>query len=156
MSSKVAEKMSFTPAQCRAARALLDWSQSDLASASKVATKTIVNFERQDRNPYARTLDDIRAALEAAGVEFTNGERPGVRLKKRSEDGSTVERTFKIGDVVKQRDDLPPADIRRIDMTGRIVEQPTLPPSPTHVWVEFADGTVVALDKGRLIHANKR
>jgi hypothetical protein len=30
---------------------------------------------------YDRTLDDLRAALEAAGVEFTNGKRPGVRLK---------------------------------------------------------------------------
>jgi len=26
--------------------------------------------------------DDLRSALEAAGVEFTNGERPGVRLRK--------------------------------------------------------------------------
>jgi hypothetical protein len=29
-----------------------------------------------------RTIDAIRRALEAAGVEFTNGERPGVRLRK--------------------------------------------------------------------------
>jgi hypothetical protein len=29
---------------------------------------------------YDRTLDDLRAALEAAGVEFTNGKRPGVRM----------------------------------------------------------------------------
>ena len=26
---------------------------------------------------------DIRAALEAAGVEFTNGDAPGVRLRKK-------------------------------------------------------------------------
>jgi hypothetical protein len=32
--------------------------------------------------PYERTLDDLRAALEAAGVEFTDGDQPGVRLRK--------------------------------------------------------------------------
>jgi transcriptional regulator with XRE-family HTH domain len=75
--------MEFTPGQCRAARALIGWSQDQLASASKVAKATIANFEVGKRTPYDRTLDDLVAALEAAGVEFTNGEQPGVRLKKR-------------------------------------------------------------------------
>jgi transcriptional regulator with XRE-family HTH domain len=74
--------MSFTPAQCRAARALLNWSQADLAKNSKVATKTIADFEREERNPYDRTLADIRATLEKAGIEFTNGGAPGVRMPK--------------------------------------------------------------------------
>jgi transcriptional regulator with XRE-family HTH domain len=74
--------MSFTPAQCRAARALLNWSQADLAKESSVATKTIADFEREERRPYDRTLADIRAALESAGIEFTNGEAPGVRMPK--------------------------------------------------------------------------
>ena len=74
--------MSFTAAQCRAARALLNWSQAQLASASKVATKTVATFEQESRAPYERTLADIRRALEAAGVDFTNGEQPGVRLRK--------------------------------------------------------------------------
>jgi transcriptional regulator with XRE-family HTH domain len=83
MSSKVAEKMSFTAAQCRAARALLSWSQAQLAEASKVATKTVADFERESRAPYERTLADIRRTLEAAGVEFIeNGKGPGVRLRK--------------------------------------------------------------------------
>ena len=74
--------MEFTPGQCRAARALIGWSQDQLASASKVAKATIANFERGKRTPYDRTLDDLLAALEAAGVEFTNGSQPGVRLRK--------------------------------------------------------------------------
>ena len=76
--------MSLTSAQCRAARALLDWSQGDLASAAKVATKTLADFERGNRTPYERTLADIQAALEAAGAIFIdeNGEGPGVRLRK--------------------------------------------------------------------------
>jgi transcriptional regulator with XRE-family HTH domain len=73
--------MSFIAAQCRAARALLNWSQADLANASKVATKTIADFEREDRSPYQRTLADIQGAIESAGVEFTNGAQPGVRMK---------------------------------------------------------------------------
>jgi transcriptional regulator with XRE-family HTH domain len=72
--------MEFTPGQCRAARALIGWSQDQLASASKVAKATIANFELCKRVPYDRTLDDLVAALEAAGIEFTNGKGPGVRL----------------------------------------------------------------------------
>ena len=74
--------MPVKPGQCRAARALIGWSQEQLASSSKVAKATIANFELGKRVPYDRTLDDISAALEAAGVEFTNGEEPGVKLRK--------------------------------------------------------------------------
>jgi transcriptional regulator with XRE-family HTH domain len=73
--------MSFTAAQCRAARALIGWSQDHLAIASKVAKATIANFELGNRAPYPRTLEDIRKSLEAAGVEFTNGDTAGVRLR---------------------------------------------------------------------------
>src|SRR5471032_1363977 len=73
--------MSFSPAQCRAARGLLGWSQAQLAEASKVATKTIADFERESRMPYDRTLADVQRAFEAAGVEFTNGGQPGVRMR---------------------------------------------------------------------------
>jgi len=67
---------------CRAARAIIGWSQDQLASASKVAKATIANFELGKRTPYDRTLDDLIAAFHAAGVEFTNGDQPGVRLRK--------------------------------------------------------------------------
>ena len=74
---------SFSPAQCRAARALIKWSQADLAAASKVATKTIANFELGKRVPRDRTLADIQRALEAAGIEFEDESRSGVRLRTR-------------------------------------------------------------------------
>jgi transcriptional regulator with XRE-family HTH domain len=76
--------MSISPAQCRGARGLLGWSQSDLSRASKTATKTIADFERGAREPYARTLEDVRGALENAGIEFIdeNGGGAGVRLHK--------------------------------------------------------------------------
>ena len=77
--------MPITASQCRAARGLIGWSQEQLASASKVAKATIANFELGKRSPYDRTLDDLIAAFEAAGVQFIaeNGEGLGVRLKRR-------------------------------------------------------------------------
>ncbi len=77
--------MSISSEQCRAARALLDWSQQDLASRAKVARKTIADFELGQVRPYARTLRDVVAALEDAGVAFLPPEDQvvgaGVRLK---------------------------------------------------------------------------
>ena len=78
--------MSFSPnnvtsAQLRAARALLGWSQADLELKSRVTKKTIADFERGARQPYERTLIDLCRSLSEAGVEFTNGDAPGVRLR---------------------------------------------------------------------------
>lgn len=72
------------PAQSKAARALIDWSREDLAGASKVSVRTVVDFERGARQPIPATLAAIRAALETAGVEFIaeNGGGAGVRLRK--------------------------------------------------------------------------
>jgi transcriptional regulator with XRE-family HTH domain len=74
----------MTPAQCRAARALVSASQDDLAAASGIAKATIATFELGQRQPYARTLEAIRTALEGMGVDFIpeNGGGAGVRLKK--------------------------------------------------------------------------
>ena len=75
----------ITPAQCRAARALVDWSQQQLADAAKIGNATIRNFEGSKSEPQSATLDVMRRALEAAGVEFIaeNGGGPGVRLRRR-------------------------------------------------------------------------
>jgi transcriptional regulator with XRE-family HTH domain len=71
----------MTPAQCRAARGLLKWGQDDLASAASVSAVTIRNFENEKSSPQRASLAMMVRALEAAGVEFTNGDRPGVRMK---------------------------------------------------------------------------
>lgn len=74
-----------TPAQSRAARALINWSQPQLAEASGVSISTIRDFETGKRTPIANNLAAIQVALEKAGVIFVaeNGEGPGVRLKKK-------------------------------------------------------------------------
>jgi len=80
----MSDKLTLLPSQSRAARALLEWSRGDLAQRSGVSLATLADFEAGKRQPYDRTLDDIRAALEAAGVEFIaeNGGGAGVRLAK--------------------------------------------------------------------------
>ena len=66
----------------RAARGLLKWSRERLEEASTVAARTVLDFESGRRMPRQVTLAAIKAALESGGVEFTNGDAPGVRLTK--------------------------------------------------------------------------
>ena len=75
-------------AQIRAARALLDLSQSDLSDLASVSATTIKRIEgvTQIRGA-AETVWKIQTALEAAGVEFISaegGKGPGVRLKEQA------------------------------------------------------------------------
>lgn len=71
------------PAQVRMARAALRWSLEDLAKAAGVHRNTISNFETERYAGSEEALQAIRAALEAAGIEFIpeNGGGPGVRLR---------------------------------------------------------------------------
>jgi transcriptional regulator with XRE-family HTH domain len=75
----------ITPAQCRAARGLLRWSQPALAQASGVSVSTINSFELERRTPIPANLSAIQSALEKAGVEFINpnGGGVGVRFKRK-------------------------------------------------------------------------
>ena len=68
--------------QCRAARGLLAWSQQDLADAAGVGIVTVHQLEAGTSEPRRATLQVIRRAFEAAGVEFigTPEDGPGVRL----------------------------------------------------------------------------
>jgi transcriptional regulator with XRE-family HTH domain len=70
-------------AQCRMARAALGLGVRELAALGGVAQATISRLERGEELR-ASTIATIRAALEAAGVEFIaeNGGGPGVRLRK--------------------------------------------------------------------------
>ncbi len=67
----------ISPAQCRAARALLSWTQAALAERASLSRKTVADFEQENRDVHVRTRHDIATTLERAGVEFLPG---GVRL----------------------------------------------------------------------------
>jgi transcriptional regulator with XRE-family HTH domain len=76
----------MTPAQLRAARALLDWSRERLAEESDTYVNTVRNFENGGSDPKRSTLIAWRTALAKAGVEFTDETEehgPGLRLRKK-------------------------------------------------------------------------
>ena len=72
--------------QIKAARALLDWSQEELASLAEVSIPTIKRLESNEGPLGGRseTVEKIQRAFQAAGIEFIdeNGGGPGVRLRK--------------------------------------------------------------------------
>ncbi len=84
-------KVTISAPQCRAARALLGWSQDDLAAAANVHKRTIMDFETGKRTPHHGTLGLLVNAFAAAGVVFihpdpTTGE--GVRFRNPPDAGS--------------------------------------------------------------------
>ena len=73
----------MSPSQCRGARAVLNMTQPQLATAANVGLSTVVDFERERRSVSDDAVGKMQRALEAAGIQFIaeNGGRPG-RLRK--------------------------------------------------------------------------
>lgn len=78
LSTKIVE---ITPSQCRAARALLNMTQTDLASRADVGLSTVVDFEKSRRQVPAETIGKLRKALEAAGVELVPEDTKGAGVR---------------------------------------------------------------------------
>ena len=72
----------MTPAQCRAGRALINMNMAQLAAAAVMPILVIFDFEGGWGKPKPEDLASLRTALEWASVEFIDGDRPGVRLRK--------------------------------------------------------------------------
>ena len=70
-------------AQFSAARGLVDMDQASLAEGAMVSRNVIIDFEKGRRVPNRNNLAAIQRVLEEAGVEFTNGDAPGGRLRKK-------------------------------------------------------------------------
>jgi len=74
----------ITGTQIRSARNALRWTTEQLAGRAGVTARTIKRFEAVDEVPPSRssTLLDVKAALEAGGIEFIGSptDRPGIRL----------------------------------------------------------------------------
>ena len=79
-----ADEMTIFPEQCRAARAVLNLSQTELAGAAGVGRSTVSDFESVSRKPNRANLAALRNALEAFGIVFIdpNGGGPGLRLRE--------------------------------------------------------------------------
>lgn len=65
--------------QIKAARALLNWNQQELAEVASMSKTALANIERGSASPRVESLNAIQKALEEGGIEFTDGS--GVRLK---------------------------------------------------------------------------
>ncbi|MEH3147639.1 MAG: XRE family transcriptional regulator [Methylobacterium frigidaeris] len=78
-----------TPAQIRAGRGLLKWTQSVLASRAAISVVTLNMIESDQVQPRHRTLDAIRTVLEGEGIRFIGDEADGygVLMRPRAEGG---------------------------------------------------------------------
>lgn len=75
------ENVEMTPSQCRAARALLNMTQPDLAAGADVGLSTVVDFEKSRRQVPAETIGKLQKALEAAGVELVHEDAKGAGVR---------------------------------------------------------------------------
>ena len=71
----------MTPAQCKTARSLLGWSQTELAQNAGVGKNTVTDFELESLPVSEHALTKLQLALEDAGIQFTKGIRPGVKMR---------------------------------------------------------------------------
>ena len=73
----------ITPRQIRAARALLDWSQQQLADKAIVSLNAVARLEKGVVDSRVSTVMAIQKALSKAGIEFLDADQKGegVRLK---------------------------------------------------------------------------
>lgn len=78
------QKKKVTGAQIRAGRAIVRWSAEELAEQAQIGVMTVRRAEAEDGVPnlIPNNLDAIHRALEEAGVEFIDGDLPGVRPRK--------------------------------------------------------------------------
>ena len=96
----------LTAAQCRAGRALIEWSQAQLSQSAGIDAQTIADFEKRFRAADETTRRRLRATLEAAGVMFIseNGGGAGARLKFSREEVWEVNRWEDEGGVTGEDD----------------------------------------------------
>jgi transcriptional regulator with XRE-family HTH domain len=67
--------------QLRMARAAIGWGVRELAKRAGVTANTVTRIEN-GADAKQSTMERLQGALETAGVEFTNGDQPGVRLSR--------------------------------------------------------------------------
>ena len=141
-----------TSAQLRAARSLLNWTVRDLAEKAGVHRNTVTRAET-DETEHGHAVAQMIRTLEFAGVEFTNGGQPGVRMKMSNLDivGQRMPPKLKIGDRVRCLPGKAPQGLADPNAVGVVAARPEGPPvSRPNVRVEFSKDFAVILDQGAL------
>jgi DNA-binding XRE family transcriptional regulator len=85
----------ITTSQIRGARAMLGMTQAELAKRAGISTTGLNNVETGNADPKVSTMRAIRAALESAGVVFTNNGQPGVSVQ------ATAEGIIRAGEIAR-------------------------------------------------------
>jgi transcriptional regulator with XRE-family HTH domain len=65
-----ADVRKISPAQLRAARAWLRWSQDDLSARAGVSKSSIADYESEKSLPYSGTLANLQRTIESEGIQF--------------------------------------------------------------------------------------
>jgi transcriptional regulator with XRE-family HTH domain len=108
-----------TSQQVKAARALLGWTSVQLADAAGIGKATVWRLESVD-GPLGgeqATVDKIVGALQAAGIEFSNGAEPGVRLRAAKKPTST-KKSKPVAAKSRRRNG--PQDARSVCLVGTV------------------------------------
>ncbi|MBZ9887248.1 helix-turn-helix domain-containing protein [Mesorhizobium sp. BR1-1-3] len=85
----------LSPAQSRAARALLNWPRVRLAAKASVSEMTIRDFENGIRNPRPHKIAAMRQAFEDAGIAFTFEGAPSLARREGHSSLSTTNRMWR-------------------------------------------------------------
>ncbi|MGI8567764.1 MAG: helix-turn-helix domain-containing protein [Methylocella sp.] len=113
--------------QVAAARAFVGLTQAELAKKAKISVPTLKRMEASDgpASGLTNNVAAVRAALEKAGVEFTNGEQPGIRLKKLSETVADLTRQIDIRqtEITPESDHEKPSPNRAMKQLRRAHDQ---------------------------------
>jgi transcriptional regulator with XRE-family HTH domain len=86
--SSGASPNTMTAPQCRAARGLLGWSETELARRSGLDEGFVKGFEAGTGDPASGQVEALRSALMQGGIVFTNGATAGVRLSEQQRGGN--------------------------------------------------------------------
>lgn len=79
----------MSPAQSRAARGMLGWSEADLAGRVGLAEQDVKDFESGANDPASGQIEALRSALMSAGIVFHEGRENGVSLRAKGGDEGT-------------------------------------------------------------------
>lgn len=139
----------MTIGQLRAARALIGWTQDEVAALAAISVQTIKRMESVGpERSSAGNVMAVQRALEAAGVQFIpeNGAGAGVRFRR-----------FRVGDVLRIRPggtlEFAKAEKRR--ETVLVIDAQDLPANGFRVAVRFPDGEETALvDANQFVFAS--